>query len=72
MISLGRCDGSCNIVKDPTGRTYAPYKKENVNLRVFNMIIGRHESKILIKHILRNCGCKSDGRRCNSNEKWFQ
>ena len=52
MISLGRCDGSCNIVKDPTGRTYAPYKKENVNLRVFNMIIGRHESKILIKHIL--------------------
>lgn len=72
MVNLDRCDGSCNIVEDPTGRTCAPYKTGDVNLRVLNMIIGRHELKILIKHISWKCGCKFDGRRCNSKQQWFQ
>ena len=68
MVSLDRCDGSYNIVEDPTGRTCAPYKTEDVHLKVFNMIIGRHELKILTKNISWKCGCKFEGRRCNSEQ----
>ena len=34
------------------------------------MITGKNESKILIKDIWCKCKCKSDGKKCNSNQKW--
>ena len=34
------------------------------------MITGVNESKILTKHILCQCKCKLDGRKCNSNQRW--
>ena len=43
---------------------------EDLNLHVFNMIIGINESKTLKKHIPCKCECKFDGRDFNSNQKW--
>ena len=34
------------------------------------MITLKNESKILTKNISRECKCKFDGRKCNSNQKW--
>ena len=34
MIILDRCNGSCNILDEPSGRVYVPNKTENVNLNV--------------------------------------
>ena len=34
------------------------------------MVTGINESKTLTKHILCNCRCKFDSRKCNSNQKW--
>ena len=34
------------------------------------MITGKNESKILIKDIWYKCKCKSDGKKCNSDQKW--
>ena len=44
-------------------------KTEDLNLRVFNMITVINESKTLAKHILWECKCKFDGRKCNLNQK---
>ena len=52
--------GSCNKVCVPK---FVP------NLSVFNVITAINESKILTKHILCECKCKFDGRKCNSNQK---
>ena len=41
-----------------------------LNLSVFNMITGIKESKSLTKHLSRECKCKFDGRKCNSNQNW--
>ena len=57
MISLGRCDGSCDTAEYPFGRICVPNKLENLNLKVFNMIkqINENELKTIIKHI--SCEC---------------
>ena len=34
------------------------------------MIAGINEWKILIKHILCECKCRFDGRKCNSDQWW--
>ena len=34
------------------------------------MITGINEYKTLTKHTSCECKCKSDGRKCNSNQKW--
>ena len=69
-IDLNRCVGSCNTLKDLFNRACIPEKTEDLNLSVFNMTIVINKSKILIKHISCKSECKSDGRKCNSNQKW--
>ena len=43
MVNVGRCNESCNILDDISGRICVPNKTENVNLSVLNMIIGINE-----------------------------
>ena len=47
-----------------------PNKTDNLNLSIFNMITGINEYKTLTKHTSCECKCKSDSRKCNSNQKW--
>ena len=48
---------------------YVFQKKTNLNIHVFNMVTGKHESKVLAKDISCKWKCKFDGRKCNSNQK---
>ena len=47
-----------------------PNKTEDLNLNVFNMVLGINESKALKKHIAYKCKCKFQGRKCDSNRNW--
>ena len=51
IISKKRCNGTYNTADDPFGRMCVPNKREDVNLKVFNMIKRLKESKTLAKHI---------------------
>ena len=44
MVSLGRCDWSCNTVENVFGRICVPNKIGDVNLKEFNMIKEINES----------------------------
>ena len=66
IISLDRCDGSFNTIGQISGRIRVPNETEDVNLKVFNMIKRTDKLKTLTKHILCNCGCQFDGRKCDS------
>ena len=63
-----RCAGSCNTFSDLSNKVCVPNKSEDLNLSVFNMIIGINESKTLTKHISCKFKCKFDGRKCNSDQ----
>ena len=55
---------------NPFGRMCVPYKREGVNLKIFNMTKEINESKTLIKHISCECKYGLDARKCNSRQKW--
>ena len=47
-----------------------PNKTGDLNLSVLNMTTGINERKTLTKHISRECKCKFDGRKCDSDQWW--
>ena len=49
IVSLNTCNVSCSTVEDLFGRIFISNKMEDVNLKVFNVIIGLNESKTLTK-----------------------
>ena len=69
-VKLDRWIESCNTLNDLSNNVCVPNKTEDLNLSVINMITGINESKTLAKHILCECKCRFDGRKCNSNQWW--
>ena len=70
MISLDKCNGSCNTFTEISIRVCIPNKTENVNLNVFNFITRKNESKTFEKYLSYECNCKLDSKRRNTNQTW--
>ena len=60
-VNLCRFVGSCNTLNDLPNK-----KTKDLNVSVFNMIIGIDWSKALTKYILCEFKYKFDRRKCNS------
>ena len=54
-IKLDRCVESYNTLNDLSNKVCVPNKTEDLNINVFNMITKMNGSKILKKHISREC-----------------
>ena len=70
MISLDKCNGSCNTIDNLSAKICVPTESEDVNVKVFNMIKRINAAKTLIKHISCDCKFKFDSASCSSNQKW--
>ena len=70
MVHLDRCNGSYNILNDPSGRIYIPNKTGEVNLWFLNMIARINGFKALINYMSQEYKCKLDFRKCKSHQKW--
>ena len=53
-IKLERFFGSCNSLNDPSNNVCIPNKTEDLNMRVFNIITGKNQSKIWQEIYLAN------------------
>ena len=69
-VKLDRCIGCCNTLNDLSNKACVPNKAEDLNLSVFNVIIGINESETLTTHISCECKRKFDERKCNSDQWW--
>ena len=70
-VNLDRYGQSCNTLNDLyNNKPCIPKKTEDLNLSVFNIIIGINESKTLTKHISCERKCKFDRTKCKSNQWW--
>ena len=59
MISLDKCNGSCNnYVDDISANARVPSKTKGINVKVVNMITRINEAKTLMKYL--SCECKSN------------
>ena len=55
MISLDKCNGSCNAVDDLSTKECVPSQTKDINVKVFNMLTRVNEAEV--KHV--SCECKS-------------
>ena len=69
-VKLDRCFGSCNTINDLSNKVCIPNKTGDLNLSIFNMIVGINQSKTLTMHISCKCKCKFYDTKCNSNQWW--
>ena len=70
MITLDKCNGSCNAVDDLSIKICVLNKTKSINVKVLNVITKLKKAKTFIKHISCNCKSKFDSTTCNSNQKW--
>ena len=69
-VKLDRCVGRCNTLNELSNKVCVPNETEDLNISVFNMIIGINELKNITRHISCKSKCKSNGRKCNSDHWW--
>ena len=68
MVSLDKCNGSCNVADDLSTKICVPSETKKRNNKVFNRITSINEAKTLVKHISCDCKCKFSSRTRNSNQ----
>ena len=69
MISLDKCNETCNFAADLSSKVFFLSKTKDVNIKVPNIITNRNGAKTLIKHISYDCKCKFNSTTCNSYQK---
>ena len=69
-VSVNKCGGSSNIIDDPYAREFVPDKVKNMNVKVFNLILGVFETKFLVQLELCECKCGLNKSLCSSKQKW--
>ena len=67
IISLDKSTGSWNILSP---KICVPKETKDINVKAFNTITNKNESKTVTKHISCNCKCKIKSTKCNSNQNW--
>ena len=65
MVSLDRCNRSCNTLDNPADRICVQNKTEDINWNVFNVITTINKWKTLLTLISYDCKCKFDGKNSN-------
>ena len=68
MISLDKCNKSCDVVDELSTEKCVPIETKDV--KIFTMITMITEVKILVKHTSYDCKCKFNSTTCNLNQKW--
>ena len=70
VISLDKYVGSCNSVDGLSTKICVPSKTKDVNVKLFNMLTNRNETRAILKHFSCDFKCKFNSSTCNSNQKW--
>ena len=55
MISSDKCSGSCNVLSP---KICFPKEAKDINVKAFNMIPNKSETKSMTKYISCDCKCK--------------
>ena len=64
MVSLNKCPGSCYVLSP---KICVPKETKDINVKAFNMITNKDETKATAEHISCDCKCKLNSTTCNSD-----
>ena len=68
-IKTSKCSGSCNSINHPYGKICVPDVK-NLNVKVFNLISRKNETRHIEWHETRKYKCKFGANICNNKQGW--
>ena len=69
-ITINKCKGSCNTIKDPYAKLYVPDIIKNINVKVFNLISRTNETRLIEWHKTCKCKCRLDASVCSIKQRW--
>ena len=68
-VSVNKYGGTCNTIDDPYASVCVPNKVKNITVKVFNLMSGVNETRLLVNHESCECKCGFNERVCNSKQK---
>ena len=69
-IKTSKCSGSCNNINNPHGKLCVPDVVENLNAKVFNLMLRTNETRHVKWHEMCKCKCRLDTSVCNNKQLW--
>ena len=67
---VNKCSGSFNNINDPYAKLCVPDVLKNINVKVFNLMLGTNETRYIEWHESRKCKCRLDASVCNNKQRW--
>ena len=68
-IKINKCSGNCNNINDPYAKICVPDTVKDLNVRVFNLMSRKDETRHIKWHETCKCICRLDKIICNSKHR---
>ena len=69
-INVNKCSGCCNNINDPYSKFCVPDVVKNINVKVFNLMPWRNQTRHINWCETCKCKCRLDASVCNNKQKW--
>ena len=69
-LKVNKYSGNCNNISDPYARLCVPNVVKNINLKVFNLMSWRNQTKQIKWRESCKCVCRLNSIVCNNKQKW--
>ena len=69
-VKINKYSGSCNNITDPYAKMCIHSVGKNINLKVFNLISRKNETRHTKLHETCKCKCRLHASVCNNKQRW--
>ena len=69
-IFVNKYSGSCNDINNFYTNLCVPYVVENINIKLFNQISRKNETRYVFLHDTCKCKCRLDVNVYNNKQRW--
>ena len=69
-VLVNKCSGSCDTLDNPMSKIFVPKIIKNVDMKVYNFLMGLNETRNVLWHESCKCVCRLNSSVCNSKQIW--
>ena len=69
-VKTNKCSGSCNNINNLCVKLCVPDVVKNLNVKVFNLVSGTNETRLIEWHETCKCKCRLNSNVCNNKQRW--
>ena len=69
-FKINKCSGNCNNINNPYAKFRAPNVAKDLNVKVFNLMSGTNETRLIKWHEKCKCKCRLDAMVCSNKQRW--